>query len=157
MPPNTNHKISVNGPTTYTALCPHITPNNGSRPTQPIISTKKPSAGAPTITAKTSAALTIMGCLTMRLSDARLRRRQTKLIYPNHRPSPWLTEDATPRSLEPIVRSQPCHDAGQTNSVDRRRSPNARSREPVTPCDATDAAGQQYQYSEILFRKATSN
>jgi len=31
----------------------------------------------------------------MRLSDAGLRRRQTKLIYPNHRLPPWLTEDAT--------------------------------------------------------------
>jgi hypothetical protein len=42
----------------------------------------------------------------MRLSDAGLRRRQTKLIAPNHRLPPWLTEDATPRSLEPIVRFQ---------------------------------------------------
>ena len=31
----------------------------------------------------------------MRLSDAGLRRQQTKLIYPDHRPTPWLTEDAT--------------------------------------------------------------
>ena len=30
--------------------------------------------------------------LTMRLSDAGLRQRPTKLIYPDHRPSPWLTE-----------------------------------------------------------------
>jgi hypothetical protein len=29
-------------------------------------------------------------CLTMRLSDAGLRRRPTKLIYPNHRSTPWL-------------------------------------------------------------------
>src|ERR1700722_4146265 len=41
--------------------------------------------------------------LTMRLSDAGLRRRQTKPIYPDHRPPPWPTEDAAPRSLEPIV------------------------------------------------------
>ena len=34
--------------------------------------------------------------LTMRLSDAGLRRSQTKLIYPDHRPPPWLTEDDTP-------------------------------------------------------------
>jgi hypothetical protein len=40
----------------------------------------------------------------MRLSDAGLRRRPTKLIYPNHRLPPWLIEAATPRSLEPIVR-----------------------------------------------------
>jgi hypothetical protein len=33
--------------------------------------------------------------LTMRLSDAGLRRRQTELFYPNHRSPPWLTEDAT--------------------------------------------------------------
>jgi hypothetical protein len=31
------------------------------------------------------------------LSDARLRRRQTNLIYLDHRSTPWLTEDATPR------------------------------------------------------------
>jgi hypothetical protein len=41
----------------------------------------------------------------MRLSDAGLRWRQTKLIYPDHRLPLWLNEDATPRSLEPIVRS----------------------------------------------------
>jgi hypothetical protein len=33
----------------------------------------------------------------MRLSDARLRRRQTKLVYPDYRLPPWLTEDANPR------------------------------------------------------------
>jgi len=33
--------------------------------------------------------------LTMRLSDAELRCRRTKLIYPNHQSPPWLTEDAT--------------------------------------------------------------
>jgi hypothetical protein len=41
----------------------------------------------------------------MRLSDAELHQRPTKLIYPNHRVPPCLTEDAAPRSLEPIVRS----------------------------------------------------
>jgi hypothetical protein len=30
----------------------------------------------------------------MRLSDAGLRRRPTKLIYPDHRLPPWLNEDA---------------------------------------------------------------
>jgi hypothetical protein len=40
----------------------------------------------------------------MRLSDAVSRQQQTKLLYFNHRPPPWCTEDATPRSLEPIVR-----------------------------------------------------
>ena len=42
--------------------------------------------------------------LTMWLSDAGLRRRKTKILYPDHRPSPWFTEGDTPRSLEPIVR-----------------------------------------------------
>ena len=33
--------------------------------------------------------------LTIRLSDARLRQPETKPLYTNHRPPPWLTEDAT--------------------------------------------------------------
>jgi hypothetical protein len=33
----------------------------------------------------------------MRLSDARLRIRETKSIYPNHRSPPWLIECAPPR------------------------------------------------------------
>jgi hypothetical protein len=36
----------------------------------------------------------------MRLSDAGLRCRTTKLIYPDHRIPPWPTEGATPRSLQ---------------------------------------------------------
>src|SRR5271154_48069 len=32
---------------------------------------------------------------TMRLSDARLHCRETKLLYFNHRPPPWSTVDAT--------------------------------------------------------------
>jgi len=32
--------------------------------------------------------------LTMRLSDAGLHQRQTKVLYPDHQPPPWLTEDA---------------------------------------------------------------
>jgi hypothetical protein len=32
----------------------------------------------------------------MRLSDAGLRRRQSEILYLNHRLPPWLTED-TPR------------------------------------------------------------
>jgi len=35
------------------------------------------------------------GLLTMRLSDAGVRQRKTKLFYPNHRPSPWSTEAAS--------------------------------------------------------------
>jgi hypothetical protein len=42
----------------------------------------------------------------MRSSDVGLRRRQTKLIYLNHRIPPWLAEHSNPPgSLEPIVRS----------------------------------------------------
>jgi hypothetical protein len=40
----------------------------------------------------------------MRLSDARVRKRQTEMFYPDHQPPPWLNGDNTPRSLEPIVR-----------------------------------------------------
>jgi hypothetical protein len=32
--------------------------------------------------------------ITIRLSDAGMRRRQTEPIYPDHRPSPWFTEGA---------------------------------------------------------------
>src|ERR1700733_9105523 len=32
--------------------------------------------------------------LTIRLSDAGLHQRQTKTLYPNHHPPPWLTEGA---------------------------------------------------------------
>ena len=42
--------------------------------------------------------------LTMRLSDAGLRRHQTKAVYPDHRLPPWPNGDAAPRSLQPIVR-----------------------------------------------------
>jgi hypothetical protein len=31
----------------------------------------------------------------MRLSDAGMCQRQTKMLYPNHRLPPWLNEDAT--------------------------------------------------------------
>jgi hypothetical protein len=47
--------------------------------------------------------------LTIRLSDAGLRRPKSKLIYLDHRFPPWFTEDATPRSLEPIVRRSRTH------------------------------------------------
>jgi hypothetical protein len=41
------------------------------------------------------------------LSDAELHQRQPKALDPNHRPPPWLTEDAPRDSLEPIVRRLP--------------------------------------------------
>src|SRR5882757_5619105 len=47
--------------------------------------------------------------LTMRLSDARLRRSQTKTLYPDHRlPLLGPTEMILTRSLEPIVMFRPC-------------------------------------------------
>src|SRR6266478_9970975 len=39
-------------------------------------------------------AMADMWALTMRLSDAGLRRLKTKTVYPDHRSPPWLTEDA---------------------------------------------------------------
>ncbi len=48
--------------------------------------------------------------LTVRLSDAGLRRCQTKLIYPNHRLPPWLTKtrprDRSNRLLDATQRSR---------------------------------------------------
>src|ERR1700760_4105880 len=52
----------------------------------------------------TNAAHTLAGRLTMKLSDARLRRRETKLIYPDHRPTPCPSEVIAQPSLKPIVR-----------------------------------------------------
>jgi hypothetical protein len=37
---------------------------------------------------------TLQGCLTMKLSDARLCHRKARPIYPNHRYTPCLIEDA---------------------------------------------------------------
>jgi hypothetical protein len=38
---------------------------------------------------------TLISRITLRLSDAGMRCRQAKALYPNHRPPPWLTEDVT--------------------------------------------------------------
>jgi hypothetical protein len=43
--------------------------------------------------------------LPMRLSDAILRWRQTKLLYRDHRPTPWLSEDTT-QTIARTVRYQ---------------------------------------------------
>jgi len=52
----------------------------------------------------------------MRLSDAGLHQRQTKALYPDHRPPPRFTEDATRdrsnRLLAVTVRSGKKHDMG---------------------------------------------
>ena len=39
----------------------------------------------------------------MRLSDAGLHQRRTKVLYPNHRSPPWLTEDATRDRLNRLL------------------------------------------------------
>jgi hypothetical protein len=50
----------------------------------------------PKLEKKANTAIRNLGMgLTLRLSDAGMRRRKTKLIYPNHRLPPWLAEDAT--------------------------------------------------------------
>jgi hypothetical protein len=71
--------------------------------------------------------------LTMRLSDAELRRQQTKLIYPDHRPSPRSIEDAAPRSLEPIVRRRAERRDGSKQVTLRRRiaGPDTNSPRPT--------------------------
>jgi uncharacterized DUF497 family protein len=83
------------------------------------------------------------GQLTMRLSDARLRRRPTKLIYPDHRPTPWFTEDAAPRSLGPIVRSEfgtaiKCiyNKYGMTYDPAKRRSNKRKHKIDLADCEA---------------------
>jgi hypothetical protein len=54
----------------------------------------------------------------MRLSDAGMRRRQTKQIYLDHQLPPWLTEGAVPRSLQPIVvRHDQCAPMAQSTLV----------------------------------------
>jgi hypothetical protein len=62
----------------------------------------------------------------MSLSYTRVRRRQTKLLYPNHRLPPWLTEDTTSRSREPNVRGRPTSETrqiGSLNSTDTKCLP----------------------------------
>src|ERR1700678_3159455 len=59
--------------------------------------------------------------ITMRLSDAGLRRRQTKALYPNHRPYSSAHRRRAPRSLEPIVR----HSVATNGQNTRRQKPSA--------------------------------
>jgi len=58
----------------------------------------------------------------MRLSDAGLRRRQPKPVYPNHRPPPWLTEDGprdrSNRLLDLTIEAFPPIVVAEANSVD---------------------------------------
>jgi hypothetical protein len=69
----------------------------------------------------------------MKLSDAGLRRRQTKLIYPNHRPTPWLTKDATRnrsnqtgartmRSRIGSLSAYTCHSATRPSRISARKA-----------------------------------
>jgi hypothetical protein len=59
--------------------------------------------------------------LTIRLIDAGMRRHQTKLIYPQHPPSPWPTE-ATPtrdRSSRLLVAPHNCAHSAIANTSAR--------------------------------------
>jgi hypothetical protein len=66
----------------------------------------------------------------MRLSDAVLRQRQTKTLYPNHRLPPWLTDDAardrSNRLLEDSRLITRAYNGGRcyhpTDKLDRRQS-----------------------------------
>jgi hypothetical protein len=57
----------------------------------------------------------------MRLSDAGLRRGQTKLIYPNHRLPPWPNEDAprdrSNRLLDDATTGRVCGDGHQSHLI----------------------------------------
>jgi hypothetical protein len=59
--------------------------------------------------------------LTMRLSDAELRRRRTKLIYPGHRRTPWLTEDAARDRSNRLLDAVTTRCRGRRNFEPRRR------------------------------------
>jgi hypothetical protein len=73
----------------------------------------------------------------MRLSDAGLRQRPTTLIYSNHRPPPWFIEDATPRSLEPLIR--PWRNVQQ-------------NQRPLRSCTTTDAPCENPQPDHRRYR-----
>jgi len=57
------------------------------------------------------------------VSDARVRRRQTKLLYTNHRSPPRLTEDATTE----IARTRLLGSERETQIQDRRGKTKRRS------------------------------
>jgi uncharacterized DUF497 family protein len=79
----------------------------------------------------------------MRLSDAGLRRRQTTLIYLNHRLPPWLTEDASRdrsnRLLGPNL-AQPLNaytiNAVMTYDPAKRRSNKRKHKIDLADCEA---------------------
>jgi hypothetical protein len=54
--------------------------------------------------------------LTMTVSDAGLRRRPTKLIYPKHRLPPWPNEDATSDRSNRLLDAQKANDHWPTVS-----------------------------------------
>ena len=73
----------------------------------------------------------------MRLSDAGPRRPKSKLIYPDHRSSPWPTEAIAPRSLEPIVRrlTGTVRYGHEREGLQHRIRPNILR--PANPCERT--------------------
>src|SRR5579863_4198079 len=67
--------------------------------------------------------------LTTRLSDAGLRRHPPKLVYPNHRLPPWLTEDATrDRSSRGLDGSADGSHCATLNGADSDHNSNTRHR-----------------------------
>jgi hypothetical protein len=71
----------------------------------------------------------------MRLNDAGLHQRQPKAVYPDHRPTPWRTEDAAPRSFEPIVRSQVLRTAiAQNTTADTSPATRKNGASRSAPC-----------------------
>jgi len=76
----------------------------------------------------------------MRLSDAGLRQRPTKALYPNHRSPPWLTEDATRDRSNRLLdyRAAPASKLPLNNADERTPCEPARKDsviEPATPVE----------------------
>jgi hypothetical protein len=84
----------------------------------------------------------------MRLSDAGLRQRQTKALYPNNRRSPWLTEDATRDRSNRLLDACDSAPRAQTHSilgVTCVASPNSRAEADCSKQSNRDADSEQYR------------
>jgi hypothetical protein len=71
----------------------------------------------------------------MRLSDAGVRRRQAKLIYLNHRPPPWLTEDATRDRSNRLLEGRVMPSTALHAVLERISPPNAYQHRSKTDAD----------------------
>jgi len=113
-------KISQGGPVSRSAkptMCP-----SPRRETETVVSAPIPTLGVEQRQPQSIWLSDETWFLTMRLSDAGLRGHPTKLIYPDHRSSPWLTEDA-PRDRSNRLLDHPENHktGGSTFSASRRR------------------------------------